>query len=149
MRPQSRSAKLGAVRTVRLHPQEALLHEELSLRQNPACGEYLQRRVVPEHRLARLVQLGIRQARYFGSAKTRFQLYLAATVANLTLLAGISGLDGGPGPEFNISTIRANPDANRSALQRRSLLWATVCLAAAWPLLTSQRTQGFPLNFYE
>ena len=33
-----------------------------------------------EHRLARLVQLGIRQARYFGRVKTKFQLYLAATV---------------------------------------------------------------------
>ncbi len=44
-------------------------------------------RQVVEHRLARLVQLGIRQARYFGRAKTLFQLYLAAAVANLTLLA--------------------------------------------------------------
>ena len=105
--------------------------------------------MVAEYRLARLVQLGIRQARYFGRAKTRFQLYLVATVVNLTLLAGISGLDGGPAPEFNISTVRADPDANWSALQRHSLLWATVCLAAASPLLTSQRTQGFPLNFYD
>ena len=47
--------------------------------------------MVVEHRLARLVQLGIRQARYFGQAKTRFQLYLAATVANLTLVAGKAG----------------------------------------------------------
>ena len=45
-------------------------------------------------RLARLVQLGIRQARYLGRTKTRFQLYLAATVANLTLLAGKTGLTG-------------------------------------------------------
>ena len=85
LRPQSTSAESGAVRTVRLHSQEALLQEELSLRQNPACGEYLQRRVVAEHRLARVVQLGIRQARYFGRAKTRFQLYQVATVTNLTL----------------------------------------------------------------
>ena len=48
---------------------------------------YRQRRVVVERRLARLVQLGIRQARYFGRVKTRFQLYLTATVANLTLVA--------------------------------------------------------------
>ena len=32
--------------------------------------------------------------RYFGRAKTRFQLYLAATVANLTLVAGKAGLTG-------------------------------------------------------
>ena len=47
-----------------------------------------------KHRLARLVQLGIRQARYFGRVKTKFQLYLAATVANLTLVAGKIGLSG-------------------------------------------------------
>ena len=41
-----------------------------------------------EHRLARLVQLGMRQARYFGRAKTLFQLLMTATVANLTLVAG-------------------------------------------------------------
>ena len=45
-----------------------------------------------EHRLARLVQLGIRQARYFDRAKARFQLYLAATVSNLTLVAAKAGL---------------------------------------------------------
>ena len=49
-------------------------------------------RLVVEHRLARLVQLGIRQARYFGRIKTRFQVYLAATVANLTLVASKAGL---------------------------------------------------------
>ena len=46
--------------------------------------------MVAEHQLARLLQLGIRRARYFGRGKTRFQLYLVATVANLTLLAGKS-----------------------------------------------------------
>jgi hypothetical protein len=46
---------------------------------------------VVEHRIARLVQLGIRQARYFGRTKTLFQLCLAAAVANLTLLAATSG----------------------------------------------------------
>ena len=43
-----------------------------------------------EHRLARLVQLGIRQARYIGRTKTLFQLCLAAAVANLTLIAATS-----------------------------------------------------------
>ena len=36
-----------------------------------------------EHRIARLEQLGIRQARYFGRAKVAYQLAVAATVANL------------------------------------------------------------------
>ena len=63
------------------------MQQARALQQSEAFGEYRQRRVV-EHRLARLVQLGIRQARYFGRAKTKFQLYLEATVANLTLVAG-------------------------------------------------------------
>jgi len=44
-------------------------------------------RVVVEHRIARLVGLGLRQSRYFGRTKTQFQALLAATVANLTLIA--------------------------------------------------------------
>ena len=35
--------------------------------------------------------LGIRQAKYFGKAKTGFQIVLAATVANLMLVATASG----------------------------------------------------------
>ena len=64
---------------MQLNPQEALLQQARALQQSEAFAEYRQRRVVVEHRLARLVQLGIRQSRYFGRAKTRFQLYLAAT----------------------------------------------------------------------
>ncbi len=49
------------------------------------------KRVVVEHRIGRLVQLGVRQAKYFGKAKTGFQIALAATVANLMLVAAASG----------------------------------------------------------
>jgi transposase/IS5 family transposase len=49
------------------------------------------KRVVVEHRIGRLVQLGVRQARYSGKAKTGFQIALAATVANLMLVAAASG----------------------------------------------------------
>ena len=55
---------------------------------------------IPDRELARLhrhpgrnewlASLGIRQSRYFGRVKTRFQLYLAATVANPTLVLGKS-----------------------------------------------------------
>lgn len=44
------------------------------------------RRIVVEHRIARLEQLGVRQARYLGKAKVAFQVAMAATVANLTLV---------------------------------------------------------------
>ena len=44
------------------------------------------RRVKVEHRIARLVQLGVRQARYFGRTKVMCQLSIAAAVANLVLV---------------------------------------------------------------
>jgi hypothetical protein len=75
-------------RTILLHPQEALLQAARAFQQSPAFTEVRRRRQTAEHRLARLVQLGLRQARYVGRAKTLVQLALAATVANLTLLAG-------------------------------------------------------------
>src|SRR6266700_910804 len=74
-------------RTVPVHPQEALLQQARELQASPVFGEARRRRQVVEHRIARLVQLGIRQARYFGRTKTLFQVCLAAAVANLTLLA--------------------------------------------------------------
>ena len=92
LRPQCVAGSSGNGRTVQLHPQEALLQQARALQQSEAFAGYRKRRVVVEHRLARLVQLGIRQARYFGRAKTRFHLYLVATVANLTLVAGKDGL---------------------------------------------------------
>ena len=73
---------------MQLHPQEALQQQARALQHSEGFAEYRQRRVV-EHRLARL---GIRQARYFGRAKTKFQLYLAAAVANLTLMASKAAL---------------------------------------------------------
>jgi len=94
MRPNCVSAKNRRGRTVRLHPQEALLQKARALQHSEAFAEYRKRRQVSEHRLARLVQLGIRQARYFGRVKTLFQLLMAATVANLTLVATKLGMMG-------------------------------------------------------
>jgi len=74
-------------RTVQLHPQEVLLQAARDLQNSPAFLPYRALRQVVEHRIARLAQLGIRQARYRGLAKTLFQAFMAATVANLTLLA--------------------------------------------------------------
>ncbi len=77
----------GKGRTITLHPQEALLQQARAFQKSEAFADCQKRRQVSEHRLARLVQLGIRQARYFGRVKTLLQLLLAATVANLTLVA--------------------------------------------------------------
>jgi len=49
------------------------------------------KRVVVEHRLGRMVQLGARQAKYFGKSKTGFQIAMIATVANLMLVAAAFG----------------------------------------------------------
>jgi len=74
-------------RSVRIHPQEGLLQAARVEQAGPAGRELRTRRQVVEHRIARLVQLGIRQARFIGRTKTLFQLLMAAAVANLTLLA--------------------------------------------------------------
>ena len=81
------SSKLGKGRTITLHPEEGLLQEARAYQETQAFREDTKLRQTVEHRLARLVQLGIRQARYFGRAKTKWQLLLAAAVANLVLVA--------------------------------------------------------------
>jgi transposase len=79
-------------RRVQLHPQESLMQAARAFQKSDAYAPYRTLRQAVEHRLARLVQLGVRQARYVGRIKTLFQLLLAATVANLTLVATKTGL---------------------------------------------------------
>ena len=81
------SSKLGKGRSVTLHPEEELMQEARAYQETAAFREDTKLRQTVEHRLARLVQLGIRQARYFGRVKTKWQLLLAAAVANLVLVA--------------------------------------------------------------
>ena len=81
------SGKRGKGRSVTLHPEEGLLQEARAYQETAAFREDTKLRQTVEHRLARLVQLGIRKARYFGRHKTRWQLLLAAAVANLVLVA--------------------------------------------------------------
>lgn len=91
LREQCTRAQPGRGRTVSLHPQEHLLQEARRLQNSPQFKQYQRMRQAAEHRLARLVQLGVRQARYFGRHKTRFQVLMAAAVANLTLVANETG----------------------------------------------------------
>jgi len=78
-------------RMVRLHPQEVMIQAAKEWQRSPAFQEFRKQRQVVEHRIARMVQLGARQARYFGRRKTLFQVLMAATVANLTLVLGAAG----------------------------------------------------------
>ena len=150
LRSQCVAAKPGTGRTVQLHPQEALLQQARALQQSEAFAEYRQRRVVVEHRLARLVQLGIRQSRYFGRAKTRFQLYLAATVANLTLVAGKCGLTGdtGSGPRAGSAQVAGmvNPAAN-AATAWLGQIWTLTLLVLALLTKSLFPTRGFRPGF--
>ncbi|MFV2045038.1 MAG: transposase, partial [Anaerolineales bacterium] len=91
LRAQCTRAGPGKGRMVSLHPQERLLQEARSLQRSPVFKDYQRMRQASEHRLARMVQLGMRQARYFGRARTLFQALIAATVANFTLIARKTG----------------------------------------------------------
>ena len=88
LRSSCTSGRSGG-RTVTVHPREAELQAARAFQQSEASREYKVHRQTVEHRLARLMQLGVRQSRYFGQPKTLFQLSLAAAVANLTLLAAL------------------------------------------------------------
>jgi Transposase DDE domain/Transposase domain (DUF772) len=81
LKEQCTKSALG--RTLQVHPQERLLQEARAYQQTDDGRKRLRERVVVEHVLARLSHLGIGQARYFGRAKTRCQLLMACTVANL------------------------------------------------------------------
>jgi Transposase DDE domain/Transposase domain (DUF772) len=81
LREQCTEAKEG--RTIRMHPMEEELQAARAYQQSPEGRRHLRERVVVEHGLARLGQLGMGQARSVGRAKTRCQLLLLATIANL------------------------------------------------------------------
>lgn len=89
---RSRCVKSGPNgRAVQLHPHEATIQAAKEWQRSSGFDEYRKQRQVIEHRIARMVQLGVRQARYFGRTKTLFQVLMAATVANLTLVMGKTG----------------------------------------------------------
>ncbi len=162
LRSQCIAAKGRKGRRVLIHPQEGLLQEARALQQSAAYDEYRARRVAVEHRLARLVQLGIRQSRYFGRVKTRFQLYLAATVANLTLVAGKIELSDsvGGGAEAHRAVLSAVPSdvqavshgvvANATAIfgaVRLGQLWSVILFASALLPKSLSPTRAFRPGF--
>jgi hypothetical protein len=81
LRPQCTTATRG--RSVSVHPQEGMLQAARAYQETAEGRAHLRERVVAEHRLARLGQLGMGQACYVGRAKTRCQLLLLSTIANL------------------------------------------------------------------
>ena len=125
-----------------------MLQQARTLQKSDGYAEYRQRRVVVEHRLARLVQLGVRQARYFGRTKTLFQLLMAAAVANLTLVAGKVGLMGEAGirSRFSNFSLAAISTVWRDDIHigRRGLLILTILVPLQQSLFA---TRGFRPHF--
>lgn len=79
-------SKKGKGRTVTLHYEEELMQRARRYQKTPEFRDDNKARQTVEHRIARLVQLGIRKSRFFGRKKTLFQLLMAAAVANFTLI---------------------------------------------------------------
>jgi transposase len=138
LRPECVRGRGG--RSVQLHPEEALLQEARAFQQSTAFAPYRARRQVVEHRLARLSQLGIRQARYRGVAKTLFQAFMVAAVANLTLLAA------GAGPNWRllslIAWLRALVMARRAHPAAIQALSGIQALAERLPRLLASHPQA-------
>jgi hypothetical protein len=113
-------------RRVALHPQEALLQQAREWQRSPDFDRFRKERQTVEHRFARLMQLGLRQARYVGRRKTLFQVLITATVANLTLIAGRMASDAEPGHSDSLLTgtlaaVRALLDVHQTLCRQ---LWA-------------------------
>jgi hypothetical protein len=108
-------------RSISIQAEERLQQQARAHNQTEAGRQSLRERVVVEHRIARLVGLGIRQSRYFGKKKTRWQVVMAAVVANLSLVVGYCQRRG------------QNPDAAtaaQAAVQPTNVFLAA--LAAFW-----------------
>jgi hypothetical protein len=74
-------------RSISVHEHEVLLQAAKHFQRTEQFRHLYRQRSTVEHRIARLVQLGLRKARYFGTAKVLFQLAMTAAVANFTLIA--------------------------------------------------------------
>jgi len=75
-------------RPIMIQAEEDLQQRARAHNRTAAGRQSLRQRVVVEHRIARLVQLGIRQSRYLGRTKTCLQVVMAAVVANVSLVVG-------------------------------------------------------------
>ena len=93
--------------------------QEARLRQaSPKFREDIKLRQTVEHTIARVIQLGARQARYFGKAKTKYQMTMVAIVANLGVIQrALSGLVLWPSIAFVASRL---PKFSRACLEGRS-----------------------------
>jgi hypothetical protein len=101
-------------RTVTLHPQEPLLQQAREYQKEAEFLRDMKLRQRAEHTLARMVQLGARNARYFGRLKTLLQVSLIAAVLNLVIVFKAS---------MSTVAVRAPGDGADDALQSEPCDW--------------------------
>jgi len=82
----------GRGRSISWHALEPVLQAARKAEQTERVQELLARRWLVEQSIARLMRRGLRQARYKGTHKIRFQAITAALVTNLVRLIGLSVL---------------------------------------------------------
>jgi len=80
----------GRGRSVELHPQERLLQVARAHQASGAFREDIKARQVVEHRFANLARLGMRQARYIGRKKTKYQMLMLAMILNIKVVGECS-----------------------------------------------------------
>ena len=114
LRSACTTARAENGRSISVHPQEARLREARAYQKTSAGKARLRQRVVVEHRLARLGQLGISQARYRSRVKTRFQLmdWLLFQPCQLPQAAQRGKLGQRPGRKRANSICKKRPPAN-------------------------------------
>ena len=77
----------------------------------------------------------------------KFCLYLAATMANLTLLADKSGLTGDPDPELCAGTAVVRADVDCSTNRLDNLVWPVACLTSPSLIISPFPKRTFRLSF--
>ena len=128
---KGRKMRVALDTTAIIRDGERVLEPARALEQTAHFRQQYRKRVVVEHRIARLVQLGIRQSRFRGRKRTAFQLLMAATVANLTLVAGARAAKGlfrrrrsplapDSGAGVHRGPLAANPTAGRRLTRPRT-----------------------------
>jgi IS5 family transposase len=85
----------GLGRTVSVHPREGLLKEARQRQETERFQQLHAKRPAVERKIAHLMRRGLRQARYVGTRKTRFQALATALVANLARLGTVLGAEPG------------------------------------------------------
>jgi hypothetical protein len=88
-----RMRRSGLGRTISIHPLEPVLQQARREERTPETEALLKLRVIAERTLAHQVARGLRQARYFGRTKVKFQALTIALVANLARLARLLWLE--------------------------------------------------------